>query len=40
MWAVEPPYGVGYKDIQVYYDDNDNVFHRNVPVKVLIYLYL
>ena len=40
MWAVELPYGEGYKDIQVYYDDNDNVFHRNVPVKVLVYLYL
>ena len=41
MWAVDPPYGAGgYEDIQVYYDDNNNVFHRNVPVKVLIYLYL
>ena len=40
MNAVEIPYGLGYKDIQVYYDDNDNVFYQNVPVKVMVCLYL
>ena len=40
MWAVKLPYGARCKDIKVYYDDDDNIFHRNAPVKVLVYLYL